>query len=170
MNVIYISGCSCVGKTTLARFIIEQNGGVVDYREGFTITRTGVVLAGKYAGVKFGGFDYMGKFKKPEFNCRTIIYEGTRISRINSEIGDSIIENNGVFVYMFASINTIDKRLKQRSNTGATNHVIKDFKGAYSIAKKYKEAGIRVITLNTDELSTEQCYDKIKQYIYEQTL
>ncbi|MCL1933267.1 MAG: hypothetical protein FWF53_05615 [Candidatus Azobacteroides sp.] len=166
MNVIYIFGCCCVGKTTLARFIIERNGGAVDFRESFTITKTGVVLAGKYSGVKYGGFDYIKKFKKPQFDFRTVIYEGALIGRINSEKGDYIIENDGICVYMFASIKTIEKRLKQRSNTGVTNHIIKDFKGAYTTAKKYKEAGLRVITLNTDELTTEQCYDKIKQYIH----
>jgi dephospho-CoA kinase len=164
MNVMYITGCSCAGKTTLARLIIERHGGIIDYRDGFSTTSTGVILAGKYD-VRYGGYDSAYKFKRPAFSAKTVIYEGTRIARINSEIGDFIMENNGVYVYMLASLKTINERLKTRSNSKITKHVMKDYKSAYSIAMKYKDAGLRVIMLNTDELTTEQCYDKIKDYL-----
>ncbi|GHT33959.1 hypothetical protein FACS189434_09300 [Bacteroidia bacterium] len=171
MNVIYISGCSCTGKTTLARLIIERSGGITDFRDGFTATKSNIVLAGRYQGIKYGGYDDMGKFKKPPFDHKTFIYEGTRIGRVNSEIGDFIIENNGVLVFMYAPLKTIAERLKARSNTKVTPNIIKDFKAAYSAAKKFKEIGLRVITLNASELTTEQCYNQIKQYLHnEKTL
>jgi cytidylate kinase len=154
-------GCPCSGKTTLARYIIEKNGGIKSEQDGFTVTHNEVVLAGKYSSVAYPGFDRMQVFAKPNFECKTLIYEGTSMARFNSEKIDFLIENNGTVIFLYAPLAVINSRLIERSGERKRKHLISDIRAVNQYVKKIKEVGLRLLLFDTSKYDTEQIYNEI---------
>lgn len=173
---VFIIGTNCVGKTTLAKQLIEYHGGIKEENAEYTTTEDGSVFLGKYAGKKYGGVDGLNQTKgikeiieKARLKGASIIYaEGVRLGTFSNESVEQILSSdNSIVVFLYCPVEVIKKRLKERSGTEITMEVIKTQQYKYRTALKYKEIGIQVLAFDTSKETTEEIVKKLIAKEYE---
>lgn len=169
---VFIIGTNAVGKTTLAKEIISNYGGIGSMDEKLTYCKDSrVVMAGRYEdGKKFGGVDGFGETKILEDVVRTglkdheiIFCEGSFLASFGMNLLNAAFSaQKQLVVYLYAPIAEINKRLIDRSGTGIKNDAVcKKQKSALTSAKKWASIGVPVLTFDTSKHRTKEIAKEI---------
>ena len=122
-TVVFITGTNGVGKTTLAKELIKRYGGVARMEGRVTVcVDERITLAGKFAGVKYGGVDGLNETKCLAGMARTaflrhevFICEGSYMNTFGMNLTSAaFVGDRQLVVYLYAPVAEIDKRLKIR--------------------------------------------------------
>lgn len=171
-TAVFIVGTNGVGKTTVAKKVIELCGGVVSYENNLTRTKKGLYLAGKYDGVKNGGVDgiYSGdklfEITKVLKDNDVFLGEGSRI-KSNSFMSTIFLAERKYIIFLYAPALVIQERLSERSNNNITKKVLLNQIECKRKIKDWKSWGIRVHSFDTSKTEIEMIAKFIYNLIYE---
>lgn len=178
---IFITGTNCVGKTSLAKAIIEKHGGIRELQNNVTyLNDGGVCLAGKYTDKgRYGGVDWLSNtrvlasvveegLKKAD----TIICEGSYLDTLGTNLLQAMFKaEKHLVVSLYADRKTIYQRLLQRSNgirdNGKRNweRIWRKQTHCMESAKRWQSIGVPVLQFNTAETTIDEEIEKIINYI-----
>lgn len=182
-TVVFITGTNAVGKSTLARSIIERFGGIYEERDCVTYCKDKRYgLAGRYKGVRYGGVDRITNDNGSSCTSRladvvreglktadVMFCEGSFMNSFGLNLTNAIfLGDKALVVSLYAPPAVIYKRLKNRSNgmNGKRNvenirRVFIKQEGAMKSALKFQSIGVKVLQYDTSVFSTEQILDDI---------
>lgn len=178
---VFITGTNAVGKSSVARAIMERCGGISAERDMVTYLADGVTcLAGRYLGCKYGGVDRITNAKGSSCTSelanvverglaeREIIFcEGSFMNTFGMNLTNAMFKADRYPVVMlYADARTIWDRQNSRSN--GKNGAGRDFpkvlqrqKQCAVAAQKWHEIGVKVLQINTAEYNPLQIADTI---------
>lgn len=165
---VFIIGTNGVGKTALARALIEHYGGVECIYNDVTYCSDGVVcFAGNYVKTRFGGVDSLG--------CTTglaeivevglkerdvIICEGKFLKSFSLSMTNAMFKAESfLVVFLHADSGTIKNRIICRSGGDKERRwdlIMRDQKQTLSTVKKWKSIGVNTLVLDTACMTIEQ--------------
>ena len=175
-RVVLIMGTNAVGKSTLARSIISYAGGVSDVVDSVTYCNDGeTALIGDYSkGKKIEGVDSFGETKFLSEKIKGVerqyvIFEGMMCGTFGLSIQKALFSGDSpLVIFLYASAEKINKRLQERSGTGINSiAVLKQQRANLSAAVKYKQIGVPVVSINTDNYTKEEVFEQVKVKLYE---
>ena len=177
---VFITGTNAVGKSSLARAIINRFGGIDKISNQVTYCKNGSVsLAGKYGETRYGGVDSITNDKG--ISCTSLLAEVVEEALRHSEVvfcegsfmntfGMNLI--NAMFkaqrylvVSLYLPPPIIYKRLIDRSlgKNGKRNVelILKKQRQAMVAARKWEQIGVPVLQFNTSEITVEEELEKV---------
>ena len=185
---VFITGTNAVGKSSLAKAILQRFGGVDRIVNDVTYCVDGrVCLAGKYGATRFGGVDRIVNDKGSSCTSRLaevveeglktsviIVCEGMYMNTFGMNLTNALFKaDKQLVVSLYADGQTLYNRITSRSN-GKNNDgkrnwptVFRKQKQAMIAARKYQSIGVKVLQFNTAETDTEQIADKVLKTISE---
>ena len=173
-----IIGTNAVGKSSLARELINRAGGIAYVANRTTYCNDNkTAVLGDYSKHKnIEGVDAFGETKClseliKQTGREIVVFEGLKCGTFGLSINKALVDNSGgqIIIFLYASAKTINERLKERSGTGIkTKAVLTQQKCNLRAALKYKEIGVKVVSFNTDEISTKEIADNVEQLISEE--
>ena len=163
---VFISGTNCTGKSSLARELIAQCGGIDHTDEWNTYCGDGVTcFGGKYSMErKYGGIDGFNQTKcldQVVWNglktCDVVICEGMYLHTFGLNLTNAMfLAERHLLVFLYAPGATIHQRLIDRSGKGITNKaVISKQHNCARAAQKWQSIGVPVLTFDTSKISVE---------------
>lgn len=177
---VFITGTNAVGKSSVARAIIERCGGIDKVEEQVTYCNDGkTALAGSYL-CKYGGVDRVTNAKGSSCTSelpnvveltlatRDIVFcEGSFMNTFGLNLTNAMFKaDNHLVVNMYADAKTIYDRLNTRSD--GKNGKGRDFKGvmkrqtlAAIAATKWHSIGVKVIQVDTSKHTPQEIVDII---------
>lgn len=175
-TAVLIIGTNAVGKSTIARGLLNKAGGSEKVDNDITFCADGrTAIIGDYSkGKKIEGVDSFGvtkivaeKVKAAEREI--VIFEGLKCGTFGESIQNALFAaDNQIVVFLYASANCINERLLKRSGTGIkTVQVLKQQRANLNAAAKYKEIGIPVLYYNTELAAPEEICENIQNKIKE---
>lgn len=178
---VFITGTNAVGKSSVARAIMDRCGGISAERDMVTYLADGVTcLAGRYLGCKYGGVDRITNAKGSSCTSelanvverglseREVIFcEGSFMNTFGMNLTNAMFKADKYLVAMlYTDAETIWKRLNARSN--GKNGAGRDFpkvmqkqKQCTIAAQKWHEIGVKVLQINTADYTPEQIVNVI---------
>lgn len=172
---IFIIGTNCVGKTTLAKGLINKFGGIRDVTNNITFSNDGTMcLAGRYSDSKrHGGVDKLNSTKGLKevvrtglLKCDTIVCEGSFLDTFGMNLTNAMfVAERYIVVFLYAPLQEINKRLIDRSGNNITEEVIKKQQNCLRSAKKWASIGVPVLSFDTSKYSVNNIEDKIIERI-----
>lgn len=172
---VFIIGTNAVGKTTLAKKLISDFGGVAAYCNKISyLGDKRTCFVGRYEGVKYGGIDGLNNItqlkehvKKGLITHDVVFCEGKYIKSFSINMTNAMFEaQRGIVVFLYAPLNVLNERLKERSGTCITQSVWKDQKTIARTAKKWHEIGVNVLLFDTSKVTIDDMIYKIKKTVY----
>ena len=173
---VFIIGTNGVGKTTLAKRLINDFGGIAAYKDKITYCNDGrACFVGRYEGVKFGGVDglnnttQLAAHVKTGLNTREVVFcEGKYIKSFSINMTNAMFQaKRGVVIFIYAPVSVLNERLRGRAGGGGmTEHVWKDQKAVARTAKKWQEIGVKLVQFDTSQTTTEYIANKVKETVY----
>ena len=176
---VFIIGTNCSGKSTLARGLMAKFGGIVS--SGNTLTRCGdnrCSFAGKYTkDTMYGGVDRLNStarlapiVREALETSEAVVCEGSYLDTFGMNLTNAIFEAKAqLVVFLFASGEELQRRLKQRSGGVVKETIAKKQERCLRCARKWKSVGVPVMVVDTNALNaeqvTEQVYEKIIELI-----
>lgn len=124
---VFIIGTNGVGKTTLAKRLINDFGGIAAYKDKITYCNDGeACFIGRYEGVKFGGVDglsntsQLASHVKTGLNTRDVVFcEGKYIKSFSINMTNAMFQaKRGVVVFLYAPVSVLNERLIERAGGG----------------------------------------------------
>lgn len=174
---VFILGTNCVGKTSLAKALIESYGGIKSTEKQQTICNDSrYAFVGKYTEAsKFGGVDALNNTRELQSICQAlfqqsevVICEGRYMNTIGINLTNAMFEaQKQLVVFLWCPINVINERLQKRSQTGATLSVAKAQRCVLNAANKYSKIGVPVLTINTSEMEFQEEVTMVRNKIDE---
>lgn len=170
-------GTNGVGKTTLAKRLIERFGGIK--QAGNTITLCNddrVCFAGRYsAESKFGGVDSFSSTKGLESVVKEglaksdlIFCEGSFLNSIGLNLTNAVfVADKQLVVLLYCEGGVLQERLKERSNGKVNESVIKKHKCCVRAFKKWAEIGVPAIAIDTSTTDAKGVEEKVITKLYE---
>lgn len=165
-KIIVIIGTNCVGKSTLAKALIERFGGIREVTDQLTFCNDGkTALAGKYSDAsKYGGVDGFNSTKVLESvarkgfeTCDLVICEGSYLGSFGLNLTNAIFTaEKQLVVFLYASVETLHQRLTQRGKKGITTSVVKKQLQAVAAARKWNSIGVPVLVVDTSSTKMEK--------------
>lgn len=163
-KVICITGTNAVGKTSVAKWIINQLGGISFVKEGVSYMESSksAILGDYTKNSKFLGVDGFGctnvvrnLVKKALEHADTVFFEGEKCGTFGNNILLPLLEaEKSLFVLLYAPQKVINERLKQRTGTGIkTRGVMLSQKQKADSFLKYREIGIPAISFDTSKVT-----------------
>lgn len=174
-KTVLIIGTNAVGKTSLARELIKKAGGISEIVNRVTYCNDGkTALIGDYSKhKKIEGVDSFGETRFlsdliKSVDREVVVFEGLKCGTFGLSIQQALFQGTEqLLVFLYASPNTINKRLIERSGSGIKSlAVLKQQKANLNAAIKYKEIGVNVVSFNTDNTSVNEIADEILSKIY----
>lgn len=171
---VLIIGTNAVGKSTLARALINEAGGISEVRDRCSYCNDGkTVVIGDYSqGKKIEGVDAFGETKCvaqiiKEAQGEIVIFEGLKCGTFGASIQDALFSTERqLIVFLYAKAEVIHQRLKERSGVGINSEqVLRQQKANLNAAVKYKEIGVPVLYYDTGAHDTEEILKEVKQKI-----
>lgn len=180
---VFIIGANRVGKTTLARYIIQQYGGIDKYEKQVTFCRDGgVCLAGCYQGsLVYCGADmvkdengktstkYLEKVVQYGLeSADTIFCEGSYLDSLGLNLTNAmfLVPQRHLVVFLYASRKTLYERSKERKRAKSDlTNIIKRHEHCLSAARRWKQIGVPVLSFNTGEVSTSEIFNEIRVFL-----
>jgi len=177
---VFITGTHAVGKSSLARAIINRYGGVDRTANQVTYCKNGSVsLAGKYGETRYGGVDRITNDKG--ISCTSLLAEVVEEALRHSEVvfcEGSFMNTFGINLtnamfkaqrYLVVSLYLpppiIYKRLIDRSlgKNGKRNLelIFEKQRRAMVAARKWEQIGVPVLQFNTSEITVEEELEKV---------
>ena len=167
----FIIGTNAVGKSTLARQLIETFGGVERVTDKITYCKDGkTCFLGKYFhGGKFEGVDTypttngLYKHVQTALSERKVVFaEGFYLKSFGLNLQQAIFQaEKQLVVFLYAPTKVLNERLLKRSGNGITEFVCKSQKGAASAARKWKSVGVPVVSFDTSVYDTAHIKEKV---------
>ncbi|MBO7713702.1 MAG: AAA family ATPase [Methanobrevibacter sp.] len=175
---VFITGTNAVGKTTLVKELIRRHGGIASSTKTITTCKDSrICLAGKYEeGKKFGGVDCFNQTKCLESVVKegleksdVILCEGMFLHTFGLNLTRAaFVADKQMVVYLYAPVEEINKRLKERAGNGIRNESVwRKQKNAAEAARKWAAIGIPVLPFDTSKTSPEEIANKIQEKIKE---
>ena len=183
---VFITGTNAVGKSTIARAIIDRYGGVDRITNDVTYCKTGSIsLAGKYD-CRFGGVDRITNDKGGSCTSRlaevveealkysdTVFCEGSFLDTFGMNLLNAMFKaQRHLVVSLYAPPLVIYERLCDRSNgmngkNGRRNitQIFKKQRQAMMAARKWLNIGVPVLQFNTSEVELDYELEKIFEEI-----
>lgn len=167
-------GTNAVGKSTLARAIINASGGIecVSNNATYCKNKKTVVIGDYSKGKKIEGVDSFGETKCvapliKQIKAEVIVFEGLKCGTFGASIQDALFATNDqLIIFLYAPAKVINQRLIERSGTGIKSvQVLKQQKANLNAALKYKEIGVPVLSYDTSKITTEKVLEEIKNKI-----
>lgn len=163
---IFIIGTNAVGKSTVARKLIERFGGVDNYTDGISHTKQGVCFAGRY-NVKFGGVDSLYSttilrdiVKKALETSDCIVCEGMRLKCWGPNLTHAMFNaDRQIVVFLYSPLQEIARRLAERSNGKLSKDVIRGQRESAHTDKKWQNSGCDVTAIDTTKQTPDQIAD-----------
>ena len=180
-TVVFIIGTNGVGKSTVARALLDYYGGPALEEDQVVYTRVGrVAFAGSY-GAKYGGVDRLknedgttgtsalaGVVEKALRKADTVFCEGSYMDTFGLNLSNALFKGDAALVVsLFAYPLTIYDRLESRSagqhGDGKRNYdkILQKQKRTMVAARKWYSIGVPVIQLNTSLMSVEAIRDAV---------
>lgn len=169
---VFITGTHAVGKSELARAIIDRFGGIARYENGVTYCAAGsVCLAGKYEGARFGGVDRLQNDKGSSCtsvlastveeglrNADIIVCEGSFMNTFGMNLTNAMFKaQRYLLVSLFCPPQILYERLKERSSgkNGKRNIelIFKKQRQAMIAARKWQSIGVKVLQIDTSKVT-----------------
>lgn len=174
---VFITGTNAVGKSTLAKALINHYGGIKTADKRLTVCNNErVCFAGKYGDGKYGGVDGFNQTKCLESVVREglsahelIICEGMYIHSFGMNLTNAaFVANKQLIVFLYCPVTEIHRRLLARSGKGMTNEAVwKKQIGAATSAKKWASIGVPVLSIDTSIHNTEAALEMVTKKIQE---
>lgn len=161
---VFIIGTNGVGKTSLAKRLINGFGGISDYHEKITYCKDArACFVGKYEGVKFGGVDGFNnvthlaeRVNDGLKKCDFVFCEGKYIKNFSMNVLNAMFQaERQIVVFLYAPVAVLDERLRKRGGRGITQCVWRDQKVIARNAKRWQEIGATLLQYDTSEFSLE---------------
>lgn len=178
---VFITGTNAVGKSSVARAIMERCGGISTERDMVTYLADGVTcLAGRYLGCKYGGVDRITNAKGSSCTSelanvverglserKVIFCEGSFMNTFGLNLTNAMFKaDKHLIVMLYADARTIWERLNGRSE--GKNGKGRDFPKVMQrqrqcniAAQKWHEIGVKVLQINSAEYTSPQIVDTI---------
>lgn len=176
---VFITGTNCVGKTTLAKTLIQSiGGGIAHITKQLTICNNRrLVLAGQYSeGKRYGGVDGFNQTKCLEEVVRSglqigevVICEGMYMHTFGLNLQRAaFVADRQLVVFLYAPVTEIHRRLLERSGKGLTNDAVwrKQLNTA-AAARKWASIGVPVLSFDTSVVSREEIAEQVTAKINE---
>lgn len=171
---VFITGTNAVGKTTLAKRLIKQFGGIKEASKELTLCNdTRVCFAGKYADNKmFGGVDGFNQTKCLESVVRkglsiadVIFCEGVYLHTFGLNLLNAMfVADKHLIVFLYSPVNVINERLLSRAGKGINNDAVwKKQQNCATAAKKWQSIGVPVLCFDTSRTNAEEVAETIIQ-------
>ena len=172
-----IIGTNATGKSSLARELINRSGGIAFVANKTTYCNDGrTSVIGDYSKHKnIEGVDAFGETKclstlVQQSEREIVVFEGLKCGTFGLSIQKALFQNGGgqIVVFLYASAQTINKRLLERTGFGIRSKaVLAQQKANLRAAIKYKEIGVKVVSFDTDIFSTSEIADEVEKLINE---
>ena len=156
---IFITGTNSVGKTTLAKSLIERFGGIREATKELTFCNdTRVCFAGRYSNeTRYGGVDSFNctrvlpeVVQKAFETCDIVFCEGSYLDTFGMNLTNAMFEaQRNLVVLLYADGKVLHSRLLERGKKGATERTLPKQKSACIAANKWAEIGVPVMCFNT---------------------
>lgn len=178
---VFITGTNAVGKSSVARAIMERCGGISAERDMVTYLADGTTcLAGRYLGCKYGGVDRITNAKGSSCTSelanvverglserKVIFCEGSFMNTFGLNLTNAMFKaDKHLIVMLYADARTIWERLNGRSE--GKNGKGRDFPKVMQrqrqcniAAQKWHEIGVKVLQINSAENSPKQIANTI---------
>ena len=179
--VVFITGTNAVGKSTLARSLINRFGGICEERACTTYCKDKRYgLAGRYKDQRYGGVDRITNDKGSSCTSRlaevvkeglqtadVIFCEGSYMNSFGLNLTNALfLGDKAIVVSLYAPPAVLYERLNKRSNgmKGTVKRnwptIFRKQKQAMIAAQKYEKIGCKVLQFDTSVFSTEQIRDE----------
>lgn len=180
-TVVFIIGTNGVGKSTVARALLDYYGGPALEEDQVVYARRGrVAFAGSY-GAKYGGVDRLknedgstgtsalaGVVERALRKADAIVCEGSYMDTFGLNLSNALFKGTAsLVVSLFADGVTLYHRLESRS-AGQRGDGKRDYGRIYAkqrrtmvAARKWESIGVPVLQFNTAQVSVEAIRDAI---------
>lgn len=161
---VFITGTNAVGKSSLAKELINRYGGIA--RVEPTLTHCNdqrVCFAGKYdLSRKYGGVDGFNQTKCLEEVVRAglqqhdvIVCEGMYLHTFGLNLTNAAFAaDKQLVVFLYAPVAEINRRLLSRSHTGIVNEAVwRKQQNTATAAKKWASIGVPVMSFDTSTIT-----------------
>lgn len=173
---VFITGTNAVGKTTLAKALIEHYGGIKEATKELTLCNDErVCFAGKYAIDKtFGGVDGFNQTKCLEGVVRegltkadVVFCEGMYLHTFGLNLTNAMFSaDKHLVVFLYAPVAVINERLLNRAGKGIQNDAVwKKQQNCATSAKKWQSIGVPVYAFDTSKIPMETIIKQITEYV-----
>ena len=180
-TVVFIIGTNGVGKSTVARALLDYYGGPALEEDQVVYARTGrVAFAGSYRS-KYGGVDRLknengttgtsalaGVVEKALRKADTVFCEGCFMNTFGLNLANALFKGDAaVVVSLYSDPVTIYNRLRSRSDgrrrDGSRNYeaILARQKCAMVAARKWQSIGVPVLQFDTAKESAEAIRDAV---------
>ena len=177
---VFITGTNAVGKSTLAKALIDRYGGIRQTGERLTICGDPrVCFAGKYVeGGKFGGVDGFNQTKCLEGVVRealaahtVIICEGMYLHTFGLNLTNAAFAaDRQLVVFLYCPVAEINRRLLARAGKGLQNEAVwRKQKNCATAARKWASIGVPVLTFDTSAVPMNTIADIVAKTIQKLT-
>ena len=172
---MYITGTNGVGKTTLAKALIEHYGGVKTADKELTLCNDErVCFAGKYGESNHGGVDLLNQTKslqgivKKALKTQDVIFcEGSYMNSFGANLTNAMFgAEKHLVVFLYAPVRVINSRLLSRPSGGGVNKgvVLKQNDGCRA-ARKWDSIGVPVLSFDTSKVEVGNIIQQIIKII-----
>ena len=162
---VFITGTNAVGKSSLAKELIERFGGIKSSSKTLTVCNNErVCLAGHYEnGRKYGGVDGFNQTKCLESVVREglsshdiILCEGMYLHTFGINLTNAaFVADKQLIVFLYCPVQEIHRRLLERSGKGLTKDAVKTQLQCSKAAKKWASIGVPVLSIDTSQIGTD---------------
>lgn len=167
---ILIYGTNRVGKSSLARYIIEKNGGgVYDEKNNITRIKNACVVGSYVSNTRTScGVDKIKNTKSLfyitknaiEIGIPTIIAEGVKLHGVgHNVVSTAFLADRCVVIFLFCPIEKLVKRFEKKANFRAINS---DQRSCFNSFFKWQKMGVKTYSFDTSIYNTESIYNSIK--------
>lgn len=172
---VFIIGTNSVGKSTLAKALIERFGGIRETTKELTFCNDSrVCFAGRYRNeTRYGGVDAFNCTRVlPDVvergleKCEVIFCEGSYFDTFGLNLTNAMFRaQRHLVVFLYANGAVLHSRLLERGKVGLSDKTLPKQKNACRAAGKWAEIGVPVICFNTGETclseELEEVYNKV---------
>lgn len=163
---VFITGTNSVGKTTLAKALIERFGGIKETTKELTLCQDSrVCFAGRYRyETRYGGVDVFNctrilpdVVEKAFKTCDIVFCEGSYFDTFGLNLTNAMFKaQKHLVVFLYADGAVLHSRLLGRGKVGLSERTLPKQKNACKAAKKWVEIGIPVMCFNTGVTSLDE--------------
>lgn len=185
-TVVLITGTNAVGKSSLAKAIMERKGGVDRTEVDVTYTRGNVAFAGRYD-TRYGGVDRItnekgssctsalaGVVEEALRKADTVFCEGMYLNTFGLNLSNALFKGEkALVVSLWAAPTVIYERVCARSNgkygngKRAWETIMNKQRQAMVAARKWQSIGVPVLQVNTGEVGPEAIADAVLKKVEE---
>lgn len=174
---VLITGTNCVGKTSLAKALIQRYGGIAQSTHTHTFCNDGrTCFAGTYTESRFGGVDKFNQTKCLEGvvqeglqRCDVVICEGMYLHTFGPNLTNAAFAaDKQLVVFLYAPVQVIHQRLLERSGKGMQNNAVwMKQKNTATAAKKWASIGVPVLAFDTSRVGVDEIAEQVQNKIHE---